>query len=373
MNFRETNKYLIIFPNCIPVKGFLKSSICDFGREQINLFPSSYFNLLADFEKHKVKKIFSIYDVANHENIQIFIQFLLDNEYAFFSEHKQKFPKIDIIWKSPELINNAIIDIGNEELNLEGLILQLAELQCKYLQIRSYSEDCSLKKITQLLKKTENSTSIEGVDLILKYNKYNTEDDYCEFFQNNLLVSSLYIHSYETSKTLNVYFNYSGNNESVKKSIVRKIFFTNQIISDASSCGIISSKYFNSSSIQDFSHNKCHNSCLHKKIAIDQNGNIKNCPSMTSNYGNIDDKSIVNIAKSKSFQKLWNVTKDQISVCKDCEFRYVCTDCRAYLEDPQDILSKPLKCGYDPYKGVWENWSTNSLKLKAKEYYQIKL
>ncbi len=51
------------------------------------------------------------------------------------------------------------------------------------------------------------------------------------------------------------------------------------------------------------------------------------------------------------------------------EFRYICTDCRAYTENPEDIYSKPLKCGYNSYTNKWEEWSTNSLKLKAIEYY----
>ena len=41
----------------------------------------------------------------------------------------------------------------------------------------------------------------------------------------------------------------------------------------------------------------------------------------------------------------------------------------AYLEDPENILSKPLKCGYNPYTCEWEEWSTNPLKQKAIEYY----
>jgi hypothetical protein len=56
------------------------------------------------------------------------------------------------------------------------------------------------------------------------------------------------------------------------------------------------------------------------------------------------------------FRSAWHIKKDMIKKCRDCEFRYACTDCRAYLEDPQDILSKPLKCGYDPYTGTWDNW-----------------
>ena len=61
-------------------------------------------------------------------------------------------------------------------------------------------------------------------------------------------------------------------------------------------------------------------------------------------------------------------------VCKDCEFRYICTDCRAYTEKTHTNeegldTSKPLKCGYNPYTGEWEEWSTNPLKQKAIQFY----
>jgi hypothetical protein len=82
----------------------------------------------------------------------------------------------------------------------------------------------------------------------------------------------------------------------------------------------------------------------------------------------------------------------QINICKDCEFRHhrvlgtsICTDCRAYVENPDacpdllgDILSKPLKClsrelggGYNPYTCEWEDWSTNPLKEKAIKHYEM--
>ncbi len=71
------------------------------------------------------------------------------------------------------------------------------------------------------------------------------------------------------------------------------------------------------------------------------------------------------------FKKYWDINKDKIYVCKDCEFRYICTDCRAYVEDPEDILSKPLKCGYNPYTGEWSEWSKNVLKTKAILNYKL--
>ena len=69
------------------------------------------------------------------------------------------------------------------------------------------------------------------------------------------------------------------------------------------------------------------------------------------------------------FKDKWNIAKDQIKICKDCEFRYSCSDCRAYLEIPDDIYSKPLKCGYNPYTTEWEDWNQKSVSFSAIQYY----
>lgn len=92
---------------------------------------------------------------------------------------------------------------------------------------------------------------------------------------------------------------------------------------------------------------------------------------MTESFGNIRDTTLKQAIEKPGFKKYWNITKDQISVCKDCEFRHICTDCRAYLEDPEDSFSKPLKCGYNPYTCEWEEWSLNPLKQKAIAYYGL--
>ena len=146
------------------------------------------------------------------------------------------------------------------------------------------------------------------------------------------------------------------------------IFFTKEIITSASHCGIISPDYF-SIHIKTFTEAQLHNTCLNRKIAIDVDGNIKNCPSMPHSYGNIKDTTLKEALEHPDFKKYWYIHKDQIEVCKDCEFRYICTDCRAYLEDPDNLYSKPLKCGYNPYTCEWEEWSTNPLKQKAIEHY----
>lgn len=54
-----------------------------------------------------------------------------------------------------------------------------------------------------------------------------------------------------------------------------------------------------------------------------------------------------------------------------CEFRYICTDCRAFLVDPRDSRSKPLKCGYNPESGLWKEWSDNPLSQESIEHYNL--
>jgi len=98
-----------------------------------------------------------------------------------------------------------------------------------------------------------------------------------------------------------------------------------------------------------------HNSCLNRTVSIDTKGNIKNCPSMTENFGNIRDTTLMEALEKPGFKKYWNITKDQIDVCKDCEYRYICTDCRAYTKDANSHFIKPAKCLYNPYTGEWNS------------------
>jgi SPASM domain peptide maturase of grasp-with-spasm system len=79
---------------------------------------------------------------------------------------------------------------------------------------------------------------------------------------------------------------------------------------------------------------------------------IKNCPSMEHSYGSINNSTPAAILKLKKFQASWAIKKDAIEICKDCEFRYICSDCRAFTQN-NNPNSKPLKCNYDPYTATW--------------------
>jgi SPASM domain peptide maturase of grasp-with-spasm system len=98
---------------------------------------------------------------------------------------------------------------------------------------------------------------------------------------------------------------------------------------------------------------------LNRKVSIDSAGEIKNCPAMNKRYGNAADTALTNVLAQPEFRTVWDISKDQVETCCDCEFRYICTDCRALLRNPSNPLSKPLRCGYDPYSATWGDTTTS--------------
>lgn len=75
-------------------------------------------------------------------------------------------------------------------------------------------------------------------------------------------------------------------------------------------------------------------------------------------HGKIDVKKGITLD-----EKICRLTKDKISICCDCEYRYACFDCRPNsLSD--NINEKPWFCTYNPQTGKWDNEDEFILKLK---------
>ena len=119
------------------------------------------------------------------------------------------------------------------------------------------------------------------------------------------------------------------------------------------SCGLVQPEYF-MLNLSFFTESQEYNTCLNRKLCIDNEGNIKNCPAMKQSFGNIKDITLQEAISQPGFTDLWFINKDQIDVCKDCEFRRMCMDCRCFIKDPGNIYSQPAKCTYNPYICKWE-------------------
>jgi len=346
--------YFNLFSNILLTKGKRRVLISDLQRNVSELYPLELYDFIYELGKSSIQDVMNSYDDESKEIADGYLKFLLEKEYGFVSDNDwdESFPSLSYDYNDYSKLSNLFMEYSSITV-LHKIKTSLEELDLKHLVIYS-ARPLSIDDFFEIDNCFKNSV-LEGIEIISPfYDEINVD-----FFHRL------------NSETLRIYSMafYNCKKKAIKgKDFFRFIInFTDKDLK-LSSCGIVDLKYFNTN-LPKVLESLNHNSCLNKKISIDKDGNIKNCLAMSQNFGNIKDTKIEEALNHPDFKKYWNITKDQIEVCKDCEFRHICTDCRAYIEEPDNQYSKPLKCGYDPYTNVWEEWSANPLKQKAIEFY----
>ena len=341
----NNNQYIKLFSNIIPVKGAAQSILCDTQRGDYRVIPNDLYDLINKYDGCTFKEIIDAYGQQNVDVIKEYITSLYKEECIFFCDTEEEvncFPKLDMTFDLPCIISNAIIDVDkNSQHNYEQIMAQLSELGCSNLEIRIF--ECVPIQVYEDIFKSLKSSIIEYVVLLCPYDKNIVLDIYQNMIMEHQRIAKIIIHCCD-EKTVE---------ENSSKAIDYSIYYTTQIVNNAQCCGYVSSSYFNPD-LRFITEAFHFNTCLNQKISIDQNGNIKNCPAMSFSFGSVAEKSLVEISSLESFQKYWKIQKDQIEVCRDCEFRYICQDCRAIIKQPNNIYSKPQKCKYNPYEAKWD-------------------
>ncbi len=359
----KTNIFLFS-TDCKLVKGLMRGLLIDAQRNEHFLVPNSVIEFINKANKKALENIYKLYS-EQLDIVEEYIHFLDDKELIIWLDSLEEvkfFPKKSLDWDYPALISNAVISISYQSniSYLEFIVEKLELIQCYNILIK-FEGNLKLTQIINYLNQF-NESMITFIEVSLECNDKEVIDELIEYSKLNARIAQLSFFDCSVSK--DSYFFDDENN--------RLVLFSAKRLS-VLNCGITKPAYFNNLE-SHYTESLVYNSCLNRKLSIDAEGNIKNCPSITKSYGNINDPNldIKAIACSEEFQAVWHINKDKIDVCKVCEFRHVCTDCRAYIEDPEDIYSKPLKCGYNPYTCEWEEWSTHPMKQKAIDYYGMR-
>ena len=268
-------------------------------------------------------------------------------------------------WDAPSYIIQAIIDFNqNSKHNINNISKQLNSLNCKHLQLRFY--DIPQKGYLNKMLSFFDSSTLQSIDIIIPFSSKYSYEFFTKLTVIFQRINSIIITNSPKDELKGIY----GKNANATINYIKKE------IKDESACGVVDISYF-VINLKMFTESQKHNTCLNRKISIDVNGDIKNCPSMAKSYGNIKNTTLTKAIKKQGFKDLWYIHKDLIEVCKDCEFRHICTDCRAYLKKPENIYSQPKKCNYNPYIAKWKGqegyftvkeWEKNQTKSKINNY-----
>ena len=332
----------LLFADCIPVKGFRSSIICDLGRQLIYKIPNSFYFFKKKYEGLPVSKLDKDYNTQNEkEIIQEYFRFLEENEIIFWCNKEEifNFPKIKPIWQHFGSVTNCVIDFSNN-IDYEMILFDLNENGCLYYQFRiedlkNLAVEKFIKIINFLKEKCHNFTAFE---IISNYHAAIHEDfiNTCKQFIH--LRKILFYNAPFNSIVNNVIFDVifkdvTSNFKAGKSSIDKNGFFPNS---------------------EFFFESRLRNPYYNGKIVIDKDGNFKNSIESNQTFGNICSVSLTELIKNEDFTEVWYACKDKIAVCKNCEFRYVCLDDRPiFFNYDKSVYMSNIECNYNPITGNW--------------------
>lgn len=337
----NTPIYFIFWANCILVDGYHQSIVFDiFRNRQVKV--SKLFS--KTYREHYAKSINELKEINNDNKLSGYlkiIQFFVKNDFGIYTDSPSSLPSLSTEYDTAFDATNVILHVNSDSgsNNLLRTIKSITTCQIQALEIIDNGH-MSPQLMEDISKLTLYST-IEYIHIYTFY-KNNYDPNTFDFLYDNLRFRKIHILS-------------SPYNRKVKSKTKTRCdisYFRTRI--DFFDCGNINVNMFVPNQPFFIEAHSC-NTCLNRKVSIDIDGNIGNCPLMPHTFGNIKDVSLREVVSRPEFQRLWHITKDQIDVCKDCEYRYICTDCRHFIKDKKNIYSQPSKCGYNPYIAKWSD------------------
>lgn len=339
------------FEFCKLVKGAIYGLVIDTQRSTYIRAPVDFIEFILSIDQ---KQLFEIKKNLSEKEKEYF-DYALKEEIIFCSD-KNVFHVAGQKDRIKMSFNHVVFEISSQSTYYtQAFKLLTTEMTLESMQV-VFLDNCTDNAITNFFKVSD-SYPFRSVQVLMPYNLY----DESFLIGNAANISHLILYKAPS--------NYVTRN--AKRPFAKIVSITNQ--NPMICCGSVSEKEFIINKTF-YKESKNYNNCLLGKLSFDSKGNIRHCPNSKKKFGNISNTNYSELLNTNEFTKLWKTTKDSVSVCKDCEYRYICRDCRAFTETSNDKkkLSKPLKCGYNPYNGEWSEWSSNPLKQNAIDFYGIR-
>ena len=331
-----------LYAHCIAVRGARRSTICDLQRHAWHLVPNALHDIVTTHRDLTRAELHERFGAENAAVIDSYFGFLESRELGWWTHEPERFPPLELRWDAPARVTNAILDADDASRHdFASLFAQLDELGCRTVQLRVY-DPWPLERLDAAVAHTDRGR-IQSVEVLAPWLPGWNDETLLDFCARHPRVISFFATGAPERRV--VEGPYPG---------VSVVYRTESVDSEAH-CGQVHPGYF-MATLSAFAEAQAHNSCLNRKLSVDRRGGIRNCPSLPRVFGNAAHTPLAAALEADGFRELWHVTRDQVEVCRDCEFRYLCTDCRAYTSPAGEGLhGKPARCSYDPYTATWRD------------------
>ncbi|SIT17826.1 grasp-with-spasm system SPASM domain peptide maturase [Belliella pelovolcani] len=345
MNFNEP---YFLYTNCIPVKGFNRSIIYDLQREDYEFIPNDLYQILKEFNGKTINDIIKKYGKNNISAIEDYFLFLIEKEYVFFSNlSKSHFPPLDMEFSKPYKISTIVIDIDSDSYvkYIDTLIYELKTLGCGAISLRFLNKKTfSISLLENILEKFKDlpTRSIE----IWIPSKGQIKKAESEILDNICLI-------YQRVYRVNVYGHIESFSFLLKKSYSYLCTYVENLEYKMHALPSLENMVVN---LELFCESQNFNSYYNGKIFVDKEGYYFQTLFSDQSFGNVASVSLQDLIKLSEFKKYSIIKKDDIKVCMDCEFRYMCSDSRIpEFKIKENQYEHTTLCNYSPYSNSWIN------------------
>ncbi|MEE9363879.1 MAG: hypothetical protein V3U92_14860 [Cellulophaga sp.] len=311
----------------IPIKGYNRSIIYDLTRKDYHFIPNSVYKNLYSSNLIEIKE----------EEAKSFLEF---EEIIFKAsiEDLKLFPELTIKYKTPYHIVSLIIHSDS----LLGYNGQMQGINVESISI-IFNNLKEGFKVSKDVEKLLLDVDADSIDIYLTDSDLSWSDQNLNFLKDKKEIFNLFV------------FATSEEHQDVKDFLRKCLVELNRIDTDYRSytTDVYPSKFAVNKDL--FIESKNRNAYYNKKIYIDQKGNISN--------GMFTEKVLI-FSKLNSFDEIlnnilltsrWTIVKDEIPICKNCEFRNMCIDSRELKYSKlNDIWFYKNECRYNPFISKWE-------------------
>jgi hypothetical protein len=251
----------------------------------------------------------------------------------------------------PALITNAIVEIGPNT-SCPAVLGLLEQLQCSHVQLVVTPHAAFTQEQFEKWMEAIYRAPVKHCEWVLPYSLYQLcADSFCCARYPELTVLVLYD---------------SGRQGVVEKAGRPVEIFLASIYQYQQGQNCKSIHFFSVNHLL-FTESLRYNTYYHRKLFIDAFGQIRNGPLTSRVWGHLSELagSPPKWYHAKPFHRLGMVRKDQVSVCKVCEYRHMCVDSRVprkHRRGPDWYMES--ECNYNPYVARWQG-EAGYLGLKA--------
>ena len=272
------DRIFVLHANCLPVRGARRSAIFDVQRGRIRFIPNALYGLLSGETRISESATPSdlVNSVISDATVAEYFSVLTREGYGMWTDEPERFPPLNLEWRRPEAITNALIDVDrSSEHNWSKVRRELDAAGCIALELRFY-DVFSLKNIASILSVFAGS-KLRHISMVVCYSDGVSENDFEAFCRRWPVISSICVHSSPrvVAKTLETQ---------------ASIRFTKQALK-IESCGHVSMASMAVNLIH-FTEARRWNSCLNRKVGLDVNGQVGSCPACSNRCDPVNGETL---------------------------------------------------------------------------------